>query len=260
MFVDKKLPALHNAHVWAYFRHHPLDPDESLFVAFDEGSVRAYREVLELLVGDLRHRRRVPPGEREYGLRIVSELIEDARKQHARWLERKNRRKGTVGRPQAPSKGAIKMQVLEALYATLAAQHTPDPTQHGRALLVLQNELDRAKKSPAKRRRRGQPPKHSHHAELAMAVWEKLRCAAKTGHHLSEAQAILQVAWARDALDNPHHSTRPLSQLESDARDNRIENLRKKVQAAYSALKPDLSGKGSVLGKGLIPLEKLLDD
>lgn len=51
MFVDKKLPALHNAHVWAYFRHHPVDPDYSLFVAFDEGSVRAYREVHQWPVG-----------------------------------------------------------------------------------------------------------------------------------------------------------------------------------------------------------------
>ena len=51
MSVDKSLPVLHNAHVWAYFRHHPLDPDASLFVAFDEGSVRAYREIHQLLVG-----------------------------------------------------------------------------------------------------------------------------------------------------------------------------------------------------------------
>lgn len=51
MSVDKSLPVLHNAHVWAYFRHHPLDPDASLFVAFDEGSVRAYREIHQLPVG-----------------------------------------------------------------------------------------------------------------------------------------------------------------------------------------------------------------
>lgn len=169
MSVDKSLPVLHNAHVWAYFRHHPLDPDASLFVAFDEGSVRAYRELLALLIDNIQHRRRMPVGVREYGLRIVTALIEGARKQHARWLERKSKRKGAVGRPQAPSRGEIKRQVLAALYADLAAQNRPDPAQHGVALRVLQDELEQLKNTPAKRRRRSQPPTHSHHADLALS-------------------------------------------------------------------------------------------
>ncbi|WP_323011853.1 hypothetical protein [Castellaniella sp.] len=259
MSVDKSLPVLHNAHVWAYFRHHPLDPDASLFVAFDEGSVRAYRELLALLIDNIQHRRRMPVGVREYGLRIVTTLIEGARKQHARWLERKSKRKGAVGRPQAPSRGEIKRQVLAALCADLAAQNRPDPAQHGAALRVLQDELEQLKNTPVKRRRRSQPPKHSHHADLAMDVWAQLQRAVKSGQPLSEAEAIRRVALARDALSNPGQPTRPRSSVGFDAREIRVNNLRKKIEAAYYALKADLSGKG-VLGNGLIPLEKLLDD
>lgn len=259
MSVDKSLPVLHDAHVWAYFRHHPLDPDASLFVAFDEGSVGACCSILGLLHSDLIHRRRVPDGLRVYGQRILEELAQAALDDHGKWQARCAKRKTRVGRPLTPSTGQQDAQALQALHAALKIEGRPDPGLHAAALVLIRSEIKRLirarAKSPNIRRHRGRPPKHSLHVAMAMDVWAILKVVG-----VSEAQAIQATALLYDPTPDETEGASPMSLHEADEREQRLTNLTKQVEAAYYALKPYLVNGDGVLRPGMIPLEKLLDD
>lgn len=119
--------ALHNAHNFAWDRHHPLDPAGSLFITAQEGSLLAHHELIDLFLCYVRQQAIIPPGVLEYAICTLGHQARLYRAEFKSWTQNQSGRKSAAGRPSPKALGDIRAQSLEVLSNSL--QFNPVDTQ-----------------------------------------------------------------------------------------------------------------------------------
>ncbi|MCW2314320.1 hypothetical protein [Rhodoferax antarcticus] len=257
--LKEPLYTLHNADIFTWYRHHPLDPAESLFITAQEGSLLAHHQLIDLFLCYVRQQAIIPPGVLEYAICTLDHQARLYRVEFKSWKHSQNGRKSAAGRPSLKALGDIRAQSLEALSNSLQfnlvdAQLNRDALQIvGDLNERLRQKLETHKKA-GKRLPRAFAGSHRNHAQAykhAMNVWQYLR----SDPALTEGQAIRRVAEDRYWEDRGRcRSTQVDSQLVEDLRENVISGLARTIDRHFYRFKP-------YLGKpGVPPLELILDD
>ncbi|MCW2313990.1 hypothetical protein [Rhodoferax antarcticus] len=259
--LREPLYTLHNAHIFTWYRHHPLDPAESLFITAQEGSLLAHHQLIDLFLCYVRQQAIIPPGVLEYAICTLDHQARLYRVEFKSWKHNQNGRKSAAGRPSLKALGDIRAQSLEALSNSL--QFNLVDTQLNRDALQivgdlnekLRQKLDKHKKAGI-RLPRAFPGSHRNHAqafENAMNVWEYLQADST----LTEKTAIRWVAedhhkWRGE--DRGGQTPPGESQQAGDRRGNAISGLARTIDRHFYLLKPHLKK------WGFPPLEFVLDD
>lgn len=246
-------PERFDAHVWTYFSHHPLDPDESVFVLAEQGSLESHDELMALFLHYLERGCILPPGLRKYGQHVLEAYENRLRAEHETWLAKQALRKANSGRPSKKAHAANYADQMEKLRRALATERVIAPSIHRDALNLVPDlpSMFNWNRNQKNRGSRGRPTRNAQRYDWAMQVLNILRAT----QDLSEAQAIRLVAegLADGTSDNS------LSRDQVDRVLKEAENLRKQVEEAFYRLKPYLKGDLEPWMGGLVPLELMLD-
>ncbi|WP_417539757.1 hypothetical protein [Marinobacter sp.] len=190
----------HDAHIWARFRHYPLDGDSSLFISAEEGSAVAHHQLIKSFVDYALLGVVIPAGTAEYGQQHIAKLAKLKRAEFGAWVVRNANRKASSGRPSTKPLGQRYALALEALGAALAMSRRLVPAAHTLALELLEAENHRLGKKiaddkregkPPRRMKRGRRPKNAEKHDMAM----KVHYCLESDRSLSDAQAITRVAY-----------------------------------------------------------------